>query len=72
MASESSQNAQQLVLALLQTSGMSPQEIAEALDHRVSWRTIYRWAKGEHCPQQDSNLRALEALVQSRSVVLSA
>ena len=53
--------ARELVLQL-QAAGHSPSDIAEKLNNRVSSRTIYRWAKGEHAPQQRSDLVALERL----------
>jgi hypothetical protein len=53
--------ARKLVLQL-QAAGHSPIDIAEKLNNRVSSRTIYRWAKGEHAPQQRSDLAALERL----------
>jgi transposase len=56
--------ARELVLRL-QSAGHTPNEIAEKLNNRVSSRTIYRWAKGEHAPQQRSDLVALERLAQS-------
>jgi hypothetical protein len=42
------------------------------LDGRVSWRTIYRWAKGEARPQRPSDedaLRTLEALLTTPDLV---
>lgn len=55
--------ARELVLQL-QAAGHSPSDIAEKLNGRVSSRTIYRWAKGEHAPQQRSDLIALEKLAE--------
>ncbi len=60
------ERARELVLKL-QAAGHTPTQIAEKLGDRVSARTIYRWAKGEHAPQQRSDLRALEALAASVS-----
>jgi len=57
--------AQQIVTALMDR-GYSAMQIADLLDGRVSWRTIYRWAKGEARPQRASDeeaLRTLEALL---------
>ena len=51
--------AQQLVKQLMER-GLSPHQIAEEMDNRVSWRSIYRWAKGEHEPQQPADMQALE------------
>lgn len=51
--------AQQLVKQLMER-GLSPHQIAEEMDNRVSWRSIYRWAKGEHAPQQPADMAALE------------
>ncbi len=58
------ERARTLVLKL-QAAGHSPSEIAEKLNGRVSSRTIYRWAKGEHAPQQRSDLIALEELAET-------
>jgi hypothetical protein len=58
------ERARTLVLQL-QSAGHTPNDIAEKLNNRVSSRTIYRWAKGEHAPQQRSDLVALERLAQS-------
>lgn len=58
------ERARTLVLKL-QAAGHSPSEIAEKLNGRVSSRTIYRWAKGEHAPQQRSDLIALEQLAET-------
>lgn len=55
------ERAQKLVLRL-QSAGKTPAEIAEALGNRISARTLYRWAKGEHGPQRKSDLAALESL----------
>jgi len=54
-----SPKAQQLVKQLMDR-GLSPHQIAEEMDNRVSWRSIYRWAKGEHEPQQPADMHALE------------
>jgi hypothetical protein len=57
--------AQQIVSALMDR-GYSAMQIADLLDGRVSWRTIYRWAKGEAKPQRPSDeeaLRTLESLL---------
>ena len=52
--------AQQIVKRLMNECGLSALQIAEEMENRVSWRTIYRWAKGEHMPQQSADLLALE------------
>jgi|TARA_R110002060_G_scaffold12993_6_gene18484 transposase len=57
------EKARELVLKL-QAAGHSPTDIATKLNGRVSSRTIYRWAKGEHAPQQRSDLIALEKLAE--------
>jgi hypothetical protein len=53
--------AQSLVNGLL-ARGLTHVRIAEALGGRISPRTVYRWAKGEHAPQRASDLVALERL----------
>lgn len=55
--------AQGLVRALL-SMGYTHASIAEALKGRVSPRSVYRWAKGEHAPQRETDLVALERLVK--------
>ena len=47
----------------LQAAGQTPDNISEALESRVSPRTIYRWSRGETAPQNLSNVLALERLV---------
>jgi hypothetical protein len=54
--------AQELVKRLLD-AGHTHAGIAEALGGRVSSRSVYRWAKGEHAPQRHSDLVALERLL---------
>jgi hypothetical protein len=55
--------AQDLVLRCIR-KGLTPKSIAYRLhtEHTVglSWRTIYRWAKGEHEPQQPADMTALQ------------
>ena len=60
---EPSLDAQALV-NLLMKSGMSAHTIAAKLGHRVSYRTIYRWAKGECAPHQPSDLEALRTIAR--------
>jgi len=59
--------AQDLVLRCV-ARGLTPKSIAYRLhtEHNVgvSWRTIYRWAKGEHGPQRNSDLNALRMLTK--------
>ena len=52
--------AQEITKRLMNECGLSAQQIAEEMDNRVSWRSIYRWAKGEHEPQQPADMHALE------------
>lgn len=55
--------AQNLVTRLL-GKGMSHIAIAKALGGRISPRTVYRWAKGEHAPQRKADLVALQKLAE--------
>ena len=55
-----------LVLRLIDEAKLSPQEISEAMEKRVSGRTIYRWARGESAPQNDMDLKVLEELVAQK------
>ena len=59
-------HARELIQRLLKEAEMSPTEIAEALDHRVSSRTIYRWANGETYPQNWSDFEALQKLMTNK------
>lgn len=52
-----------LVLRLFE-SNMTAQDISDAMDGRVSKRTIYRWAKGESMPGNTTDLDALKSLAQ--------
>jgi transposase len=54
-----SPKAKEIVRRLME-NGLSAQQIADEMDNRVSWRTIYRWAKGEHEPQQPADMTALQ------------
>lgn len=53
----------QAITSRLMASGYSAAQIAELLGQRVSWRTIYRWAKGESVPQRAGDEEALRALL---------
>lgn len=57
-------SAQEISKRLMNECGLSAQQIAEEMDNRVSWRTIYRWAKGEHEPQQPADMTALQRVAE--------
>lgn len=57
-----------LIQDLIAKIDMTPQEISEALDGRVSSRTIYRWKQGESFPQQKSDIEALQELAGRKKV----
>lgn len=59
--------AQAIVQALMDL-GMTPQEISDGIEGRVSMRTIYRWGKGESVPQNQTNLQALVDLAATKGV----
>jgi len=59
--------ARAMISYLMEEAGMSATQISDALDRRVSRRTIYRWAKGENDPQQSSDLVALNSLYEEKS-----
>lgn len=63
--------AQALVRMLLDR-GHTHASIAEALGGRVTQRTVYRWAKGEHAPQRATDLVALETLAKAAGAAPSA
>lgn len=63
---ENKLSVQNLVQRLTKEANMLPAEIAEALENRVSGRTIYRWAKGESEPGNSSDYGALVDLVRAR------
>lgn len=65
---EYDEEASSLVNQLL-GQGMTPQEISEAMEHRVSYRTIYRWGKKESGPQQKSDLEVLRSVVGRTPIV---
>ncbi len=60
---------QEMVVYLLDDIGMKAQEISDAMDSRVSTRTIYRWAKGESLPQNNSDLDVLKRLYVERTPI---
>lgn len=62
---EETESVQEMVTWLIESAGMKPPEIADALDNRVSGRTIYRWSKGESQPGNSTDHDELVALVQS-------
>jgi len=52
----------------LMDRGMTPQEISDGINGRVSMRTVYRWARGESVPQNLTNFQALIDLAATRGV----
>jgi hypothetical protein len=56
------------IVRQLMDQGMTPQEISDGVEGRVSMRTIYRWARGESVPQNQTNFQALINLAASRGV----
>lgn len=67
MTATAATSAKTMVIHLMEIVGMSASEISEAMAHRVSRRTIYRWAKGESIPQQNSDLAALAQIYNDSS-----
>lgn len=63
MAADLSQ-ARQMVIRLLDEAKLTPVEVSELMGGRVSPRTIYRWARGESQPQNQSDFDALQKLVE--------
>jgi hypothetical protein len=55
-----------LVLRLIEEAKLSPQEISEAMNKKVSSRTVYRWARGESAPVNAYIFKTLEDLVAER------
>ncbi len=49
----------------LMDRGYSALTISDLMGHRVSWRTIYRWAKGESTPHQPSDLAELRRVAEA-------
>lgn len=60
---EPAESVQELVSWLTETAKMTPQEIAEAMNNRVSSRTIYRWGNNESQPGNKTDYDELAALV---------
>jgi IS30 family transposase len=58
-------SVRELVLKLVE-AGFSPQTISDAMEKRVSSRTIYRWARGESAPQNEMDLKVLLDLVAEK------
>lgn len=58
-------SAQSMVEGLI-AAGLNAEAISEALDKRVSRRTIYRWLKGESQPQQARDLQELQKLYEEK------
>ena len=56
-------SAQELVVQLMDR-GYSAQTISDLMAQRVSWRTIYRWARGESKPHQPSDLSELRRVAE--------
>lgn len=48
----------------LRAKGMTAQDIEEALEHRVTARTVYRWEKGQTGPQSQPVLECMRELVK--------
>lgn len=65
----STKSVKEMIIHLLDEEKMTPQAISEAMDQRVSTRTIYRWSKGESVPQNQSDLSELERIYQEKSAV---
>lgn len=61
------EEAKDLVNALMDL-GMTPQEISDGVEGRVSMRTIYRWGKGESVPQNQTHFQALVDLAVANGV----
>ena len=56
---------QQIVKALL-GMGLSPQEIAEGIDNRIGWRTIYRYKNAKTQPVNKEHINALRKFLESK------
>ena len=57
------ESVQDLVGWLVGEAGMDFETIAEAMEYRVSGRTIRRWSKGESQPSNKTDHTELAALV---------
>jgi IS30 family transposase len=60
------ESTKELVTRLMERTGMTPIQVVEALDNRVSVRTVYRWLKGESEPGNKHDHEALRTLVTER------
>ena len=65
MKSVEPNKTQELLEALL-ALGLTHKEIAAGIQHRVGWRTIYRWRYAETQPQQKEHIKALQKLLESK------
>lgn len=68
--SRTPRNAKAIINAILALPNQSPQSISASMADRVSPRTIYRWAKGEHAPQRPGDYTALLRLADQHGVAL--
>lgn len=57
---------QETVQRLMDEADMTPTSISEALDGRVSARTVYRWAKGQSSPSNAMTEEKLAELAAQR------
>jgi hypothetical protein len=54
----------QEMVRFLMEKDWSARDIEQALDGRVSLRSIYRWVRGERAPKSRGTLEALRGLVE--------
>ena len=65
-------DVQKAINDLLVKANLTPELIAEAMDNRVSARTIYRWGKGEHQPQQKADIISLSRVISKYADLIQA
>ena len=62
----SEQNELQTIVNALLQMGLTPQEIAEGVDNRIGWRTIYRYKNAKTQANNKQHIEALRKLLESK------
>jgi hypothetical protein len=70
LPSRTPRSVKAIINAILSLPDQSPQSISASMADRVSPRTIYRWAKGEHAPQRPGDYTALLRLAEQHGVAV--
>ena len=58
----------QILIQRLSDAGYKPQRVAQLMGHRISWRALYRWRRGDSQPQRDADYEAVIELAKALSI----